>query len=54
LSRTHAEVALQLALEQKNAALEANVLRALGDLALREADLAAARRRYEAALAELG
>jgi len=30
---------------------EANVLQALGDLALREADLAAARRHYEAALA---
>ncbi|MCB9119599.1 MAG: hypothetical protein H6640_07710 [Caldilineaceae bacterium] len=30
---------------------EANVLQALGDLALREADLGEARRRYEAALA---
>ena len=51
LSRTHAEIALQLALTQKDAALEANVRKALGDLALREADLAAARRHYEAALA---
>ncbi|MBM4458369.1 MAG: hypothetical protein FJ011_11480 [Chloroflexi bacterium] len=51
LSRTHAEISLQLAREQQDMGLEANVRKALGDLALREADLAAARRHYEAALA---
>ena len=47
----HARAAYDLAAGQEDKELEADILKALGDLALREADLAGARRRYEAALA---
>lgn len=47
----HARAAYDLAAGQEDKELEADILKALGDLALREADLAGARRSYEAALA---
>lgn len=47
----HARAAYDLAAGQEDRELEADILKALGDLALREADLAGARRQYEAALA---
>ena len=50
LARTHAEAAHNLAIDQEDRQLQADILKTLGDLALREADLAQARQRYEAAL----
>ena len=50
-ARSHLNAAESLAAQTDNLELQANVQKALGDLALREADLGEARRRYEAALA---
>ncbi|MGQ9839974.1 MAG: hypothetical protein ACUVR4_05510, partial [Anaerolineae bacterium] len=50
LAQTHAQAAYTLASNDEAHQLLADVLSTLGDLALREDDLAQARQRYEAAL----